>query len=559
MKSKLLFFLIYAAAISTTFCQTIPLGFPVLNEYLRREQVLGNINSSFSFNYRPVMVEKAFPEIKSVFIVDSTDGYQKKLLLHNVDSKKFRATVLPLSLYNAYNTNRPYNWGQGPILPARGFQTVISGGVHLKWGVLSVQLQPQYHYAQNLDFEEYPEDAPTPYYEFLRRSQNYIDSPVRFGDSPVSRLLPGNSHFLLNLGNISTGISTENIWWGPGKRNALLLGFNSEGFLHYTLRTSHPLKTFLGNFEGEYFIGKLDNSNLPYYSDSNKINILRSKQRDDWRYFTGLSVTYNPKWVNNLFIGIGRTFQKYIDDMDNDIISYFPLFADFQKEGALMENHNARQDQHVEVFARYLVPKANVEFYFEFMRNDHPYNWRELTMNPEHSRGYTIGFSKIIPGIKSSYMIDLEATQTQASINNIIRWPGLPNGGLGLYDNFQVQHGLTQKGENLGSSTGISGNVAAISITKFNKFNSIGFSLERFERDKNFYQYASTNGLAMRPWIDYSIGINVSKSISNLLISGTATSILSKNHLYNMHYNPDFPKNTNSFNQNFSLNVAYLF
>ncbi|WBL41231.1 hypothetical protein PBT90_10735 [Algoriphagus halophytocola] len=541
--------------------QNIPVGFPVLNDYLRREQILGNLNSDFSFIYKPILTEKAFPEFSNPYLNDSILGYQldKNSVLKN---KKFAVSLLPIQMISMYNTDHPYNWGHGAILPAKGFQTLISGGLHLKWGKLSAQLYPQFHYAQNLKFEEYPENAPNEYFQYLRRSLNGIDQPVRFGQDPITRILPGNSNISLNLGGIALGVSTENIWIGPGQNNSLLMTDNAEGFLHFKLNTTRPLKTFAGNFEGNYWIGKLEGSNFPHFSDGS-YNELLSKKEDDWRYFTGLSISYSPIFLPNLYLGATRAFQVYRGDMRNNFRAFFPFFAPLPKEGeGILENVELREDQNVGIFGRYLVPKANFEFYFEYSRNDHPFNWRDLILNIEHSRGYLLGFSKYIKlNDQNTIGIIGEMTQTKFSINNTIRWGEGIDNGLGLYDNYQVKHGFTYKGENLGAGTGVSGNEYSLKIGHFQRFKEVSLELERLERHPNYYYFAIGKGLNVEKWVDYNFSLNYKNTFNRLVLSSSITSMVVKN--YN-HWN-----NTGSevlsgspdkrFNMNLMINLAYLF
>jgi hypothetical protein len=563
MKYGTILFLLFTLSAGSGFSQTIPLGFPVLNEYLRREQVLGNLNPDFSFNYRPILVEKAFPELNSPFVVDSTDGYQKKVRIFDEKSGNFKFSILPIQLNTVYNSHHPYSWGDGAILPAKGIQTLLSAGFFVKWGILRIGLNPQFHYAENSAFEEYPEDAPFEYFQRLRRGSFGLDTPVRFGQTSITRVLPGNSYAYLNFGSFSTGLSTENIWWGPGRKNALHLSDNAQGFLHYTIKTSKPAKTFIGNFEGQYFMAKLDGSKRPHFSDNAYSELLPSKNDSTWRYFTGISFSYNPKWVPSLFMGISRTFQIYRSDMDDDLRAWFPIFDPIPKEGTgVIENILLREDQHLSFFARYVIPVAKTELYFEYIRNDHSLSWREAFLNPDHSRGYLIGFSKYFQAWGNSNIEILgEMLHTQISINNIIRWTGPPNNGLGLFDNYQVTHGLTNRGEILGSHGGTSGNIYSMSAAVINKFNKFGIELERIERDKNFYNLAYSSSIDVSPWIDSSIGIIAEAFKNGFFITANIKTIHTLNYnFYNSKLdNSIFTEQNSKFSLYTKINVAYTF
>ncbi len=560
MKIRLILVLIVFTFASEIFAQNIPIGFPLINEYLRREQVLGNLASDFSFNVRPINAESAFPTFQSPFLNDSSK-------IHPIKSKseKFKLSVLPVQLTTIYNSTLPDGWTNGVLIPAKGLQTLLSAGIHMKLGKLTIQLYPQYHYAQNLAFEEYPEDASTEYFDFLRRSVLYIDSPVRYGDSPISNFSMGNSHIMMNFDGISFGLSTENLWSGPGQFNSLVLSDNAPGFNHFRVQTTRPLKTFLGSFEGNYWIGQLKGSKYTYFSDGAYNELFRGQKNSDWRYFTGITISYAPKWIPGLSFGLTRGFQIYRDDMENNFRAYFPLFAPFQKQNeGLIESRNKREDQNVSVFTRWVFPKVQSEFYFEYSRNDHPLNWRDLILNTEHSRAYQLGFSKFI-NLPNSYRLGIhgEITQTQMSINNIIRWPnylGSSNSGLGSYDNFQVTHGWTNKGQVLGANNGISGNSYTMKVGLYSGFKEISLKFEHLANNPNFYQLANTAGLNVNPWIDYSASLGYSNSIKNLLFESSITSMVINN--YN-HWNSSdkitFSENSSKkFNLSLQIKLAYL-
>lgn len=560
MKKRIKILVILLFTFDSCFSQIIPLNFPILNDYLRREQILGNLNEDYSFNYRPIMIEKAFHELKDKTINESNNLTKIKKRLISNNKSGFNINLLPLQLNTVFNSSNPYGWGNGAIIPARGFQTLISAGVSIQWNNLSIQINPQFHWAQNTPFEEYPENAPTKYFQILRRDERGTEKPVRFISKNRNEFLPGNSHIFYNFGSFATGISTENFWWGPGQFNSLLISDNAEGFLHLTLKTTKPAKTFIGNFEGQFFMGKLDAYGGPYYSDSTNIDILPIKEEISWRYFTGISLSYNPKWTKGLSLGFSRTFQVYRDDMENNLKAWFPIFAPLPKEGTgVIENIRLRQDQHFSVFAKWIVKPAKTEFYFEFLRNDHPLNWRDLILNIEHSSAYLFGFSKGFEVEKNNYIyVRGEYIHTQAPLNNIVRAGGQ---GVGVYYNGQVKQGLTNKGQILGSGVGQSGNHLILEIRKAKEFNSIGISLERQARDQNFYINAKYGDFELLPWVDFSAGVIAEVVKGNLLVSGNLKTILSKNKNWLPVDNESYrleDKGENSLSIYSNIKIAYL-
>ena len=62
------------------------------------------------------------------------------------------ATILPLQVTQQYVTDHPFQELDGPMIGSSGSQTMLSGGVYLKLGPLSIQYQPQFVWAQNKNF-----------------------------------------------------------------------------------------------------------------------------------------------------------------------------------------------------------------------------------------------------------------------------------------------------------------------------------------------------------------------------------------------------------------------
>src|SRR5207245_1733557 len=84
-----------------------------------------------------------------------------------------------------------------------------------------------------------------------------IDLPVRFGSNAFSRWDYGQSTLDADLGRVTLGFSTENEWWGPGIRNAIVMSTNAAGIPRLFVRTTRPVVTRIGTFEARLFAGAL--------------------------------------------------------------------------------------------------------------------------------------------------------------------------------------------------------------------------------------------------------------------------------------------------------------
>jgi hypothetical protein len=250
--------------------QSIPVGTPILEDYYRRSQLLGKLDSTVSFTVRPL-----YTGVTNNPVCESRE-------------KKNVFKILPLTQQQQYNTHHPYSLNDGPMIPARGYQGLVSGGIYARLGWLRIQLQPEFVYAENRNFQGFYREQSDYVWAGYYSVMNYIDLPEKFGNGPYHKIFPGQSSVRLTAGVLSVGISSENLWWGPGIRNSFIMSNTATGFLHLTLNTVRPIGTFLGSFEGQLICGRLEDSG--YFP------------QDTSRTYNGIRL-YTPKFVfvNYLF------------------------------------------------------------------------------------------------------------------------------------------------------------------------------------------------------------------------------------------------------------------
>ncbi|MCH7414623.1 capsule assembly Wzi family protein [Belliella sp. R4-6] len=465
-----------------------------------------------------------------------------------------------------YNSNRPYGWADGAMIPSKGFQSYTSTGFFAKLSILKIQIQPEFVIAQNLRFDGFGNNRTTREIQNRFHFYNNDDAPERFGDGIYNNIWWGQSKISLEFGAFETGISTQNIWWGPGQWNALTFSNNAQGFPHLTLNTIKPAKTFLGNFEGQLILGRLEDSGFAptQFDDINNQHF--KKFTGDWRYLNAITISYNPKWLKGLFLGFTRTYQQYNVKRGNTLRDYFPIFDPFQKE-KVFENGNSvdfdsdARDQQASVFARFVAPKAKAEVYFEFGKRDHNFNWREAIINPEHARAYLFGFKKLIDLPLENKMIQVrgEITHQQESVNRYIRYAGLL-GGTSWHTHYQVR-GFANYGQPLGVGIGTGSNVQTLEVSLIEKFNKMGILLERLENHQDFYYRVFGQQKEHRPWIDLSVGFLFDKQWNNLLLSSKLQLINGMNYQWQLAPNstPEYPKGENLFSVHSQVSLIYLF
>ena len=547
--------------------QPLPTNLPVFEESLRRAHLLGIVDSGYSFMIRP-----SYPSD----LAKKGESYDPYRMLARKDSAKSskasisflknkgRLMLLPPSYQLQFNSKHPYGWGDGGMINNRGYQHLISGGAYGEIGPLKVQFRPEWSYAQNKDFELFPRD----YSSQAWVDRNYYwfrsDNPSRFGTTSYDRKTLGNSFVRINFSKLSLGVSNENIWWGPGQFNALIFSNNPRGFQHLTLNTTSPLKTWFGNFEGQIIAGKLESSGFtPEPGIMQDVNFL-----DEWRYLSGITLVYSPKWLSFLHLGFSRTFQSYNSSL-NSFTDYFPYFEPFQKEkvtfnggGGSADYDSEGVDQQVGLSLRLLFKRSKAEAYFEYGRRDHALNWRDFVMSPDHARAFLFGFSKLFRIRNQEHIqVRFEATQTQESINIMVRYGG-EEGGQSWGQHTPILQGSTHYGQQLGNGVGPGNNAQTLEVAWVKDIRKVGIMFERLEHQMDFFNRAFRDGSPARPWVDVSTGLVGHWQFNRLVANARIQFIRSLNYQWQQGF--VYPGGQNArgvdrFNLHSYMGVTYLF
>ena len=540
--------------------QSLPVGTPVLDDYYRRQQLLGKVDSNISFTVRPLF---SGPSLKThdVFDPDSTLKSDHWVSMGPVSFAKGLGTfqILPVSWQQQFNSDHPYGWNDGPMIPAKGYQTMLSGGFFVKFGPLSIQLRPEFVYAANPSFNGFAtghsNNDLTSYYVY----HNFIDLPERYGNEAYSKAFWGQSSIRLTFGPASIGLSNENVWWGPGIRNSLILSNNAPGFKHITINTVRPINTFIGSFEGQVLAGRLDYSNfLPLYATLSNGKSLFQLKKDDWRYFTGFNINYHPKWIEGFTLGLTRTFDAYHKDVKT-FSEYVPFFFPYQKQNT-NDGDPIPRDQYTSLYARWLFTKAQAEVYFEYGLNDNSYNSRDFIGSPDHSRAYIFGMRKMLPlsGRADQHILfSAEVTQLSQTPDRIVRQAS------GWYVHSGVTEGHTNEGQVLGAGTGSGGNLQSMEVSWASGLKKLGIRFERYEHDVDFQEanFPDINGNS-RKWVDFAFALQGEWNYKNLIFNATLEEVKSFNYEWILKdYTPDqyYIPHNDVYNLHAVLGVTFRF
>lgn len=554
--------LIFLFVSGTMFAQTVPVNLPVLSDYYRRLQLLGKVNPNISFTVNPIFPREAL-KVQNSFDPDSTlrqNSFSKFTGILPLGKKGGYFQLMPVTWQQQFNTHHPEGIDNGTMIPSRGYQTLFSAGIFLKYGPLSVQLMPEIDYAQNTAFAGFPVSYSNQVWAQYYWTMNTIDLPERFGNGPYSKMNWGQSSIRLTFGSVSLGISNENLWWGPGLRNDLIMTDNAPGFKHLTFNTVRPEKTFMGTFEWQLIAGRLEPSGyLPPGSDRTfNGKPLYAPKPDEWRYLSGLLVTWHPKWVPGLFLGFARTVQSYHKKVGVSLVDYFPVFAPLGLDAAGGDSKLARRQQQLySVFARWLWEKGHGEVYFEYGWSNYFWDKRDLEVQLPHSGAFVLGFRKLIPlRLHKDEYIQAMMEFTQLAMNSTT----IGRGGSSWYLSGYVPAGYTHEGQVLGAGIGPGSNLQTLEVDWVKSFKTIGLRVERYVHNNDFfYKYIKD---IRRNWVDMSVSLLGTWPYKNLLFNTQLEWVKSLN--YEWQFNPPPPHvywapGVDVTNFHLSLGVTYRF
>jgi len=544
------------------FAQSLPVGTTAIEDYYRRAQLLGGADTISSFTVRPIFPKLINKSLDSYYI----DSTEHRYNLLNIDSPwkrnsdKFKYTLLPLRFQNQFNSDHPYGWNDGLLIPAKGLQTLLSAGVYFQYGILSVQINPEFVFAANSDFETFNHNQYDVTFARYYDIYNNIDQPVRFGLTGYQKAYWGQSSIRVNYAGISLGISSENLWWGPGIRNSLLMSNTAPGFFHATFNTTRPLKTAIGSFEWQLIAGKLENSPYPPLEPNHTYfgTDLYVPKLDDWRYLAGAIVTWQPKWIPGLFLGYDQASQTYERELHN-LRDYLPLFSPIKKVSGPDNPINA-QDQISSVFMRWLWTQENAEIYFEWGHYNSTKDLTQSTLSPERSRAYIFGLRKLLPFKKradENILIGVEVTQlaepSPADIASGNEW----------YVSQNIRQGYTNRGEVLGAGIGPGSNLQSVEISWVKGLKKIGLQFERYLHNDDFYYYAFRDSQNYSEhWVDLSFAALGEWNVKNFVFNAKLMGVKSLNYQWALKVNgddPNFQNQLNQFNLQIQAGMTYRF
>ncbi|HEU4882878.1 MAG TPA: capsule assembly Wzi family protein [Longimicrobium sp.] len=384
-----------------------------------------------------------------------------------------RIAVLAPEVLLAWNSRLPSSFLDGALWAGKGAGALVMAGVDVQVGPVRLIAAPELVYSANTQFDtllppEWRGTDPPTYYPDWQRNEHSIDLPFRMGGDALSGVGAGQSSLTVRAGAVAFGAATENQWWGPAIRSALVLSNQAPGFGHLFLRTARPLRTPVGRVEARWVAGALRDSR--FYAPAH------GGGERGWRTFSGAAVVVAPS--SGLSLGVARTVYAPADGAMDALAGGALVFTRWDQIGAIYPDPS---EQITSFFGRLLMPRAGMEVYAEWARTRLPINFRDLLEVPEHSQGFTLGLQWLRPAGSGDLRLQAEHTYLEESPTYAWRQNG------SWYASDQVPQGYTNDGQVLGSPVGPGGSGQWLAVDWLRGRGRAGVYLQRVRWDQDAY------------------------------------------------------------------------
>jgi hypothetical protein len=465
---------------------------------------------------------KAMIENCSV-LMDTTSGQQR-----------VQWEVMPAALIAHSNSKYPRPQQDGLRWSGRGLSGSMMAAGAIRWGPLSAMIAPVVSYQKNEEYAILPVTSPelSPFGSFYH--ENGIDRPQRFGPADFWWVHPGQSFVRVDAYGVAAGFSTENMRWGPARRNPLLMSGTAPGFAHFFLGTSKPIDIHIAHVGAEAIWGRLQESD---YFDNDAAN--------DEQLFAGLVATFRPKHTG-LTLGFTRAFLRTMPAEGLSLGEQ--IWGPYTGIRTNPMDPTNGDNQLFSVFMSWVLPESGFEVYGEYARDDHWEDWRDFIMELDHSRAYTVGVEKVFALRRSNHRLRIAGETTTLSMSGTYR---SGRGGPSFYTHSQVAQGYTHMGQLLGAPIGPGSDAQHISADYFTPSLMGGLYVERIRYDSDAYYANFAYLFANRAHdAEWTIGVRAAGMVRNFEILGEIG--------YSARYNRDLVelRRTGEFTRDTNLGVT---
>lgn len=451
--------------------------------------------------------------------IEKTNDSTTLFFYSSVGAPDSEFEVLDLTSRISFNSTYPRGYNDGPVWKGKGLTLEVHGGVAGKKGKFSYQFMPVVFFSQNSPFELAPRNSSVES-QFAYQFTDQVDWVQRYGSSSSLFFHPGQSEIKFQTGKFVTSLSTQNYSVGPSFFNPILLSQQGGGFPHLRIGSTPFSIGKIGIFEVNALGGVLIESD---HFDNDSEN--------DSRIFNGLFINYSPGFLKNLKVGFGKVLYKQTRYFEfEDAFALITILEDEGREG-LSRTSNDSFDQLASFSLEWSFPEVGFRAYTEFAKNDFTGSFRGTLIEPEHTRGYTIGFEKVVK-TKKQKEIKILYEHTNLSHNQAWLWRATPS----FYTHNLNTQGYSNAGQLLGAGIGPGGNADNLMIDiKNTNGTRLNFHFQRIEHNRDYFTRNETIRSINNHDVEYSLGTAFLKELERLDFFGE----MMLSHNFQRYYSGD--------------------
>ena len=457
----------------------------------------------------------------------SIDGHSSHLWLgqnlgtkRNIFGNVFLRVYGP-ELFSSYNTATPYGQNDGALWQGRGLNANLAAGVRLEGYGVELTLKPTLSFSQNLGFEYIQSAYTEPNYtdkagKYGYYGWQYIDAPQRFGDEPFFTFDWGDSELRYAWKTLTVGFGTQAIWLGQAGLNPVLHSNNAPSYPKLDVGLRRQSVTLPDQGQGQdLYIGDIEfRAWWGYLSESDWFD---NDASNDHNLITGFSLAYSfPSLLSGLTIGINRVMQSKWSDLNYGAL--FTLINPFITVFEVDEDN-----QLASITLDYLLPKAGINIFLEWGREDYSPTIDYWIRYPFHTEAYTAGVKKSLP---VSDMLTGEILLEVSKFEGSRDYDLLPK-YYSLYTHTIVIQGYTNRGQHLGAGIGGGGNSQYLGFRLYFPRGYGGLFIQRRNPDLDYTWWVDSKNSGdyysewnIRAFLDFGIS-GLFYFMPNLCVSGS--------------------------------------
>ena len=245
------------------------------------------------------------------------------------------------------------------------------------------------------------------------------------------------------------------------------------------------------------------------------------------RFLSGFTFGYQPPFLRGLTLGFTRLLYKEwpvggigLGDITNVVGRLF-------NQGKILADStigNDDADQMISLVGRWVAPHDGLEVYVEWARNDFAGNLRDLLIQPDHSRAYTLGLQKRLDSRGGPWRVSLEVTTLGSSPVSLLRGQA-PT----FYAHPRILEGYTNRGQLMGAAIGPGSSSQYLGVDRYSSAGRWGLFVQRVRTDDDYALFGDAGQSPFRtlPFaydrqqVDLTLGVSVFRFVRNLDLGGT--------------------------------------